>query len=379
VLRVDACATLQELNTLRAEWEDLMERSTSASIFSTWEWVEANWRYTAPGKEPFVLQVRNEEGRLVALMPLARTSRWRVLKMVEVLGCNSLGYPMGDYGGLMAARGVESAAWYAVLKYLKSKRWSIIDLRNCKVSPGEEAAMERGYSQPADSIGFGVRVQVSDVCRVVPLPSSYEEYMAGLSSNARQNIRRKLRKLAADGHSLAQVDARDEQARGEALEALFSLHQARWGDDPSGGGFPDERIRGMHRHLAAMLASRDSLDLRVARSRDGEIVGVIYNFVHGGTLYYYHMGARHDDGWGNYSLGTCLLADSISAALERGLHTFDLLRGDHEYKHHFGGYTTNNLRVIVYRYGWLPRAESTARALRRKLKGTAPMQLEAGH
>ena len=64
----------------------------------------------------------------------------------------------------------------------------------------------------------------------------------------------------------------------------------------------------------------------------------------------------------------CLLADSITASIEAGCHAFDLLRGDHEYKRHFGGYSTQNLRVMIYRYAWLPKAEEAIRSLRRRLR-----------
>jgi CelD/BcsL family acetyltransferase involved in cellulose biosynthesis len=376
---------LRELNALRAEWEDLLGRSENGSIFASWEWVEACWKYRAPGRKPLVLAARAEDGRLVALLPLARTSRFRVLHTLEVIGCTQLGYPMGDYGGLVSERGAESAAWRAMLRYLKKSRWSMLDLRNVKASvvsgqwpvASDGSSGKNGADHWALTTGHSdVRVQTADVCRVVPLPETWDEYLAGLSSNARQNIRRKLRKLEADGHRIEQVAADDEATRKEAMEVFFGFHQDRWEGDPSGGGFPDNWVRELHRYLAGTLAAAGKLDLRLVRSAEGEIVGVIYNFRQGGVGYYYHLGASQDEQWQPYSLGTCLLADSIEAAIRDGCHTFDLLRGDHDYKRHFGGYTTNNLRVVVYRYGWLPRAEEAARGLKRRLGRGSGLQVE---
>ncbi len=370
-------AQLPEFESLRAEWNDLLTRSDNGSIFATWEWVDACWKYSAPGKQPLVLAARDAEGRLVGLLPLARTSRFRVLHTLEVIGCTQLGYPMGDYGGLMTERGAEIAVWSAMLRYLRKSRWSILDLRNCMAgSPAREEQLTRLYSQSFSGPSWGVRVQSADICRAIRLPSTFEEYLAGLSSNTRQNVRRKLRKLAEDGHTIEQVKPEDEATRNAAMEAFFEFHQDRWETDPSGGGFPDGSVRAMHRYLARSLAASGKLDLRLVRSSEGEIAGVIYNFRHNGVGYYYHLGVNQDARWTPYSLGTCLLADSIAAAIADGCHTFDLLRGDHDYKRHFGGYTTNNLRVIVYRYGWLPKAEEAARKLRRKLKRGAALQLE---
>jgi len=370
VIRVSECASLQALRTLRSEWDGLLERSDHASVFTGWEWTEIAWQYTAPGKKPFVLVARDGQDRLVGVLPLERTSRFGLLHTIEVLGCSPVGYPYGDYGGLLAERGMETAAWEAMLEHLRSSKWSMIDLRNCmstSSSPqGSPYAQQSGHS-------WGLKLQEVDVCRHLSLSASFDEYLGGLSSNARQNIRRKLRKLAEDGHRIEVVEVKDEKARNEALEAVFRYHQERWVDDPSGGAFPDERSREMHRQLGALMAEANKLDLRLVRSAGGEIAGVIYNFRQNGTGYFYQLGFSQDEQWRPYSLGVCLLADSIKGAIEAGCTTFDLLRGDHDYKRHFGGTVSRNLRVTIYRYGWLPAAEEAAKKLKRRLvKRPAP-------
>lgn len=369
MLSVSECASLNCLQTLRSEWSELLGRSDSASAFTSWEWTEANWRYAAPGKKPFVLLARDGQGRLIGVLPLARTSRLRVVHTLEVLGCAPGGYPTGDYGGLVAERGMESAAWAAMLRHLRGSRWSMIDLRNCMLTGGSPETTAYAHAPRSN---WGLKLQEVDVCRRIPLAATYDDYLAGLSSNGRQNLRRKVRKLNDDGHRIEVVDTNDEKARNEALEAVFKYHQERWADDPSGGAFPDERSRELHRHLARMLAGTGRLDLRVVRSEQGDIAGVIYNFRQNGTGYFYQLGFSQSEQWKPYSLGVCLLADSIRAAIEAGCTTFDLLRGDHDYKRHFGGDVSHNLRVTVYRYAWLPAAEEAAKKLKRRLrKGSA--------
>ena len=378
MLNVAACVALPELERLRAEWDALLSSASNASIFATWEWVEACWRYPAPSRQPFVLVARNEQGRLVGVLPLARTSRLGFIQVLEVLGCTHHGYPMGDYGGLVAERGGHAAVWYAMLKFMKSKWWMLIDMSNCMAGPPEaEEQTARNYKAPADSLGVWLQVQSAEPCRVVPLPCTFDVYLAELSSNGRQNIRRKLRKLANDGHTIERVDAKDLAARTEALQALFELHQERWEDKEAGGGFPEGRIRDLHHHLAANLAERGYLDLRIVRSAEGNVVAVIYNYRYGDTVYYYHMGSSQSEPWTAYSLGTCLIADSIEGAINDGYKTFDLLRGDHDYKRHFGGYSTATLRVMVYRYNWLPRAEGLLRTLRGRLSDRAGVAMQA--
>ena len=365
MLSVAACDSLAKLEGLRPEWDALLAVADPVSIFADWAWVEAAWRYAAPGKAPLVLVVRDGDGALAGLLPLARTRRGRLLGMLEVIGCVPGGYPLGDYGGLIARPGSAPAVWAAVLRYLAARRgWSLIDLRNCPPGP----LNSEHYRQAAEAQGWAVRVTPADKCRRLALAPTFPAFLGGLSANTRQQIRRKLRKLQDDGHAILPVDSQDAAARNAALETLFTYHQARWGQDPSGGAFPDEASRALHRHLAGQLAARGQLDLRRVQGADGSTGGVIYNFRQGATTYYYQLGLSPDPPWGAYSLGVCLLADSIAAAIAAGGQTFDLLRGDHEYKQHFGGQVRDNLRVTMYRYRWLPRLEEAGRELRGRLR-----------
>jgi CelD/BcsL family acetyltransferase involved in cellulose biosynthesis len=362
VLKPAACVSLQELDSLRAEWDSLLARSDSASPFATWEWVDACWRNAEPGKKSLLLTARDDAGNLVGLLPLATYKRFGLLPAVEVLGCTRIGYPQGDYGGPVAERGREDEVWAAMLRYLATRRWTTADLRNCMVPlSSRPEQMARAYSEPAAGRGWGVRIAEADVCRLLSLRATFDDYLAGLSSNSRQNIRRKLRKLTEAGVRIEVVDLNDKAERNAALEALYDYHQARWQDNPSGGCFPDNYARDLHRYLTGKLSGSDRTELRVARNAGGKIIGAIYNFRLNGTGYFYTIGVSQEQEWSHLSLGVCLLADSIRAAIEAGCHTFDLLRGDHDYKQHFGGQTTNNLRVTIYRYAWLPRVEGALR------------------
>lgn len=379
MIRVTECKSLNELQALRGEWSQLVEASRSASVFSGWEWAETFWRYVAPGREPLILLARDERNRLVGVLPLARTRQMRLVRVLEVLGCNERGYPMADYGGLLAEHGVEHAVWEAILRYLKGSHWAVMDLRNCIVSmPGDEEALTHFYGQAAAELNLAAKVQHGAMCRRISLPATFDRYLAMLSSNSRQNIRRKLRKLAEGGFTIEQVRpaTQGEEVFNEAFDALITYHQQRWAENPTGGAFPTQRSRDLQRDVARRLDGAGQLDLRVMRDADRRIVGVIYNLRRKGVGYFYGLGVSQEEKYVPLSLGNCLLAESIAAAIEAGCHTFDLMRGDHEYKHHFGGYAVPNLRVTLYQYMWLPRLEQWARWLRGRLRRPAALSIE---
>ncbi len=269
-------------------------------------------------------------------------------------------------------RGMEGTVWQAMLAHLNQSPWAIIDLRNCPQGSDSEERLTNIASRAKRNSGWTFKVQPSDVCRVIPLANSFDTYLATLSSNARQNLRRKLRKLKEAGYSLEQVPLQDATARAEAVDALIALHRQRWAMY-EGGGFPDERSCTLHKYLIEKLTVNGHVDMRIARSSEGKIAGVIYNLRRNGISSFYSIGVSQDPALSHLSLGVCLLADSIRAAIEGGYHTFDLLRGDHDYKAHFGGYTTHNLRVTIYRYGWLQKAEEMLRGLKHVVRDRQTM------
>jgi CelD/BcsL family acetyltransferase involved in cellulose biosynthesis len=361
---VAVCASLQELEALRPEWDALLDRTSDASVFDDWAWTEAAWRYGAPGKQPYVLTVRDATQGLVGVLPLARTTQRRVVRALEVIGCTPSGYPMVDYGGLVAARGAEATVWQAILGYLAAQRnWAILDLRNCAFG----ALQAEHYRQAAARRGWIAQVHAAERCPRLTLAPTFDGYLSTLSANARQQIRRKLRKLNEAGLTITPVDNEDTAARDATLETLFRFFEVRWSHTGGVVGLPPGQACRLHQRFAGHFAARGALDLRVVRSPAGETVGVIYNLRRGDTGYFYMIGLSPDPQWRPYSLGVCLLADSIAAAIGAGCSTFDLLRGDHDYKRHFGGQYRDTYRVTLYRYRWMPALEEAARRMRRRL------------
>ena len=364
---VAVCESLADLEALRPAWQALLAEADTPSVFDDWAWTAATWRYGAPGKRPCVITVRDETGHLIGLLPLARAWQHHVVPRLEVIGCTPSGYPQADYGGLLARSGRQAAVWQAVLAYLAARRdWAILDLRNCPAS-----ALPPAFDRlPTAQRGWLTTVRPAERCPRLALGADFDDYLARLSANARQQIRRKLRKLQGAGFIISQVDNQDAAARDAALRTLFGFFETRW--DHTAGDLPRGRALALHTYFAAELVARAALDLRIVQTPTGATVGVIYNFRRGDTGYFYMIGLSPDPQWQPYSLGVCLLADSIAAATQAGCRTFDLLRGDHEYKRHFGGQHRETFRVTLYRYRWLAALEETARHLRRRLKSRQP-------
>ncbi len=143
----------------------------------------------------------------------------------------------------------------------------------------------------------------------------------------RKELRRRARRLAEDHPTAAFRRVQDEAALEPAMDALVSLHSARF--PPSGGAFGEAGFERFHRLVARQFLRAGWLRLHLLEI-EGRAVAAKYGFSYGGRFWSYISG--YDPALAHYSLSSQLHAHAIREAIEEGLSEFDLLRGDEPYK-----------------------------------------------
>ncbi|MBZ0305315.1 MAG: hypothetical protein K8I82_04520, partial [Anaerolineae bacterium] len=71
---------------LHSEWNDLLYRSSTDRIFSTWEWQSAWWEVYHPGNL-WVITCRDEDGRLIGIAPWFIENHPTHGRVVRSIGC----------------------------------------------------------------------------------------------------------------------------------------------------------------------------------------------------------------------------------------------------------------------------------------------------
>src|SRR6185436_14236646 len=90
-------------------WNGLVERSSSRSVFLTWQWQTSWTRAFADGRPLQILTVIDDGGALAGILPLYEG---------EAGGCRIVGgEDVSDYLDLIAAPGAEGAVWEALLQH----------------------------------------------------------------------------------------------------------------------------------------------------------------------------------------------------------------------------------------------------------------------
>jgi CelD/BcsL family acetyltransferase involved in cellulose biosynthesis len=346
-----------ELNDLQAEWPALLPRCASNTLFLTWEWQRAWWSTFGEGKQLRVLTIRDDSGALQAIVPLfaQQTLLDPSASLPEISIENPLnpeagqphqtlhlmgGSEVSDYLDILSPPDVHAQVCGALLEALAERPdWLAMDLRSIPAaSPTIENVREQARAR-----GWEVQVVREDVCPVVDLPPTWDEYLAErLDRKKRHELRRKMRKAEREADVNWYWVNRERLEHG--LEVFFELHRA---SHPEKDAFMTPRMEGFFRDVVHVALERDWLRLSVLRY-DAQAVASYLCFDYGGDRLVYNSGFDIST-YGSLSPGVVLLGHMIDDAIQKGCRQFDFLQGNERYKYDLGARDTEVMRVFVRR------------------------------
>jgi CelD/BcsL family acetyltransferase involved in cellulose biosynthesis len=297
-------------------WDALLAASRLRSPFLSWTWQQHWAAVFAAHRRLDVRRVVDAEGGLVAVLPLYEPAPG----VLELVG----GADVSDYLDLLARAGQEEEAWSALLQSRAGERarWVLH-----AVPAGSPTV--RVLPALAGSCSLAATVELEERCPVVALPSSWDAYLATLTSKHRHELTRKIRRFerdVPDGRVVAVHGADDVAAR---LGAFLALHRAsRVGK----AKFMDERMEAFFRAAIPALAARQGVRLWLLEAA-GEPIASFICLEWDDTVGLYNSGfapAR-----AALSPGLVLLSHVIRDAIARRRRRFDFLRGEERYKLEF--------------------------------------------
>lgn len=300
---------LHSLEEARADWERLS--AASVNPFATWDWADAWWRRFGGDGRLWLWRVVDDEGETAAILPLYRR-RQGPLDLARFLGhgaADQLG-PVCD----PARRHVAAAA--------------LGDLAD-QLPPGGLLLAERLAGDEGLATALGPTVRREPSPRLVLGGRSWEEWLSSRSSNFRQQVRRRERRLRR-GHRLTLRLADDPTRLDRDLTAMIDLHRARWRRGAS-TAFSGPR-EGLHRDFARRALERGWLRLWLAEV-DGAPIAAWYGFRYGDVDWYYQAG--RDPSWDREAVGFVLLSHTIRTSFEEGALEYRFGLGDEPYKERF--------------------------------------------
>jgi CelD/BcsL family acetyltransferase involved in cellulose biosynthesis len=317
--RIQRIQDISGFEALRPHWDGLLSASGANNPFLTFEWLHAWWTNLRGNATLQTIAVWSDD-ELIALAPLMsrRSPRW--FTRLEFLGTGHAG---SDYLDLIVRRGRESEALDSLAEFIASKRQTL------RLEHVPEISLAAQVARRLQDCGWTTSIVPNGICPVIDLAEhTWESYLAARGRAHRANVRRRMRALGEPLDTAFERVTTDAQ-RKEALSALFAFHEWRFRTEGGSTAFLTPALRAFHQDATRQALERGWLRMYVLRL-NGVPASVMYGFAYNGQFYFYQHGfdARYRD----QSIGLVLMALTIRAAFDEGLHTFDMLWGAEPYK-----------------------------------------------
>jgi Acetyltransferase (GNAT) domain len=328
-LRIRVLNDLDELEKLRLDWQELLSHYPQASIFSTWEWLAPWWRAFGADRQLYVITFENASSRLVALAPLALTTRKAFGRLWKVVCLMGDGSHDSDNLDLPILPGYEEDVLESLLDHLEERprlwdfcEWNTFPQNSSTVNRVPSYLKRRNWPYEVGSTP----------CSAINLPASFNAYLMQLSAKERAKIgirTRRLEKLyEVQYHRCCDID--DTVS---CLETLFELHRLRWnaGGEPGSFGLPARRQ--FYHDLTGELLRRNQLQFWLLQL-NGKAAAAQFGFRFEDTVYSLQEG--YDPAFAKDSVGFVLRGHVLCQLIKKGVRRYDFLGGVNESKTRWG-------------------------------------------
>lgn len=299
---------------LSGEWDDLLASNSSTNPFLTHQWQSTWWINFSEEKSLKLVVVRDRAKSLVGLASLYLDKK---REKIEVIGDEDV----CDYQDLLLARGIEKDVLKAMLNHLWDSCGLPLHLHSLPTRLPTLAIL----NELAEEGVCDLQVAGQDAAPTIPLPASFNQYLDRLTPRNRHELRRKLRRIEAEGTASLEKDE-----SGSKLDVFMQLHR---GSSSEKNRFMNPRREKFFRDMAKAFAKEGWLTLLFLQF-EGESIASLLCFNHGDSLYVYNSG--YNPSYSSLSPGIVLLTYSIRDAISEGVKEFNLLRGDEPYKYDLG-------------------------------------------
>lgn len=293
-------------------WREILTQVKSPTVFLEPAFQESWWGSNGSPKLFFIAV--QEEQRPIGLLPLVKVGT-----TLQFLGDESV----SDYLDALITPDKEVAAFTGFRQALEQQSgWNTLQL----ISLPEDSLALTQLPQLAKAADWQFKQTQQDVCPIIELPASWDEYLAQVGKKQRHEIKRKWQRLEEKGQVTFRV-VTDTIAEPTALANFFKLH-AQSSLEKAQFWTPAHR---QFFELMSATASRSGWLRLYFLDFNGQPAACMYCFDYGDSLLIYNSGFDAAT-YGDVSIGHVITAYTIQDAIAQGKKRYDFLRGGEEYK-----------------------------------------------
>ncbi len=306
-------------------WKQLERDSPYATFFVSQAWVES-WLTTFAAVMPVEIVIVRAGTVPVAACLVVRRVRRRGPFRLRRLFLNTSGEDPGDspyieFNNLLCLAGMERRVCRVLHDYICRQPWDEFILDGfCQGPP--LVALRTLFSEASETR----LVKTNYFIDLAKIRDSGQPYESALRTKTRTRIRR----FFKDYGPTTIVEAPTPDAALQMLDELAELNQQTWTSRREQSAFASERFTSFHRTLIRRTFATGKIQL--VRVTAGATVGVLYNFVHDGKVYFYQSGLNYAARPGAKP-GFVTLVSVIRHCLNNpALKEFQFMPGGDEYK-----------------------------------------------
>lgn len=347
--QVSTATKLIEINdrpqfvALAGEWNELVAARNDQPFYRH-EFIRSWIDNFTPTAKLRVMTMRNERGRLVAVLPLIEQRT--VMYGLPVRQLVSAGNDHSNRFDLVAED--DALAGRLIFRHLANDRsWDVVCIKDVVDDGGAVHLYEA-----ARQAGFPAGTWESQRSPYIPLSKSVDELMKPISTKFKANLRRRRKRLEEQG-----VVSYRRVTAGHDLEAVmaagFTLEQEGWKGAAGTAIAQDPRTRGFYTDLAHATAALGYLSL-YALYLNERMVAFQYGLEYQGVYSLLKVG--YDESLSACSPGQLLVEEVLKDNVRRGLREFDFLGPSMAWKRDWTDRVRPHKWLFVFRkspFGWV--------------------------
>lgn len=326
-VKISTYTTEAVFDELQNEWNTLLGRSAVDTIFSTIEWQRSWWHAYTPG-QLWVLTARDDNDRLIGIAPWFIETRESGERVVRGIGC----VDVTDYVDTIVDASCLEGVYHAFARCLQENRANYDRINLCNLP--EHSPTLQVFIDILNQYGFNAQREKQEVCPIIKLPPTWDEYLAQLDKKDRHELRRKMRRAHGAGN-VGSYTVNETHNLEEQLETFLDMMAES--AEYKAEFLKDEKNARFFRLVMPVMFKAGWLRLHFL-TVDGQPAATYLNFDYNKRALVYNSGLRYK--FSELSPGIVLLATNIREAIDAGYEVFDFLRGNEEYKYDMGGRDT---------------------------------------
>jgi len=306
---------LIDFNEFESAWKELW-RLRHQNIFTFPGALEVWWREFGGNYELNLLEVK-ENSALIGIAPLIRR--------------DDKAYFMGspnvfDYLDFIIAPGKENYFFNKLIDYFKSTHIKCLDLKSVR----HNSFVITNLIELARKQMLEVSCNEEDSLLEMNLTSNWDDYLNGLPSRHRHELRRKLRRFEEAGNTDFKILDNIEKIS-ESMDLFFEQFRVCRIDKAT---FMTSEMERFFRSFMKAMSEAQLLKLGILELNESNLAMIIC-LDDGETLYLYNN--CFDPQYRKLNLGFVSKALAIKYSIEKGRKMFNFLKGTERYKYHLGG------------------------------------------